>query len=482
MTDPLGTGTVVTIGAQRWSLGDKLGQGGGGAVFAALSDDGVSGAVKFVVKTGEVPRDNVIERPSGRLRNILPIWACGEYGPWWVFVMPRGEISLENYLLRRATRLERSEALAVLTDVATALHDLEIHDGVVHRDLKPGNVMQYQQQWHLVDFGIARVVEAATATLTKRAALSAPYAAPERWREDRSGCPADVYSWGVMAYEVFSGRIPFQGPERSDFRDQHLHEAPPALDTVEAPLATLVAECLGKSPRSRPTAAEILSRLQSLNRVLPKGLQDLRNANEQILHGRLRSEILAERQRSTRESSDDLYQDALASFRRLSQRFRSELNNAAGVVEDRTYRSGWRLKFGNASLSLSVPRHSVDYGKKTAGLSFSVIAYAQVALEWSDPGSPHTGRSHALWYCDAGGDGRFDWHELAFRWSGHRTSAEMPFARDVDAEVAAVVMGKDGKFAVAVPPHRINHGSTDEFIERWAEWFATAAMCGGVTS
>jgi eukaryotic-like serine/threonine-protein kinase len=172
MTAPMAAGKAVMIGGQRWTLGVKLGEGGGGAVFSARSDAGVEGAVKFVAKTGGRPRDNVIQRPMVELRNILPIWDAGEHDTWWTFVMPRGEISLERYLLQRAVPLDQAEALDIMTDIATALRELDVHDGVVHRDIKPGNVVRYQRRWQLVDFGISRLVEAATATLTKREALS----------------------------------------------------------------------------------------------------------------------------------------------------------------------------------------------------------------------------------------------------------------------------------------------------------------------
>ena len=62
-------------------------------------------------------------------------------------------------------------------------------------------------------------------------AMSWPYAAPERWRGERASTATDVYSLGVIAYELLSGSRPFKGPAEHDFRDQHLHRDPPPLAT-----------------------------------------------------------------------------------------------------------------------------------------------------------------------------------------------------------------------------------------------------------
>ncbi|WP_433082448.1 serine/threonine-protein kinase [Dactylosporangium sp. CA-052675] len=476
MTEAPMSGRTVTIAGKRWHLGAKLGQGGGGSVFAASSDAGEDAAVKFVLKAGNAPRDNLIQRPDSELRNILPIWASGEDGDWWTFVMPRGEMSLEAYLLSRATPLREREALEILRDVVTALCELE-HHGVVHRDIKPGNVVRCDGRWQVVDFGIARLVEAATATFTKRDARSAPYAAVERWRDERAGCPSDVYSWGVMAFELLSGQLPFPGPREPDYRRQHLQESPPTLVGPSPSLAGLVAECLSKAPGSRPSATEISRRLERLDEALPPGLEAVRDANYRIVLARGEAQAGAQRWRSAREDLEYLWLDALASFRRLSQRVRFELRGVASAAEDRSYGDGWRMRLGTASLSLGLPSRIPDSARQAASLPFTVVAHARMALEWRSD-TPHTGRSHALWYCDANSDDRFHWYHSAYRWRGGRTSPEMPFALAVD-DAADALKGEPGDFAVALPLTRLDHDAVDEFIDQWAGRLAKAALGGG---
>src|SRR5207249_9510398 len=107
-------------------------------------------------------------------------------------------------------RLDVPEATSILAGITAALVDL--NRKIVHRDLKPENVLLLGDSWCLADFGISRYAEATTAPDTQKFALSPPYAAPERWRAERASSATDVYSLGVIAYEMLSGSRPFPGP------------------------------------------------------------------------------------------------------------------------------------------------------------------------------------------------------------------------------------------------------------------------------
>src|SRR5699024_7455063 len=96
-------------------------------------------------------------------------------------------------------------------DIATTLTDLD--GSVVHRDLKPENVLYLDGHWCLADFGIARYAEATTSPDTRKFALSPLYAAPERWKGERATTATDIYSLGVIAYELLSGEVPFTGKD-----------------------------------------------------------------------------------------------------------------------------------------------------------------------------------------------------------------------------------------------------------------------------
>ena len=233
------TGEVLKLGEQ-WIVGELIGTGGFGRVYA-LEDSDPPAVAKFVPKDPESARELLFVDLDDAV-NVVPIVDSGEHENHWVLVMPRAERSLRDLLNSTPGGLEPSESVDVLLDVSRSLESLE--DGVVHRDLKPDNVLLLGGSWCLADFGIARYAEASTAPDTRKYSLTPQYAAPEQWRFDRATSATDVYALGVMGYEMMAGELPFQGPKAEDFREQHLYQNPPSLTTVPVPFSTLINECL----------------------------------------------------------------------------------------------------------------------------------------------------------------------------------------------------------------------------------------------
>ena len=193
---------------REWSLSDKIGGGGFGQVFAA-SSNGEDAVIKLVPKAPGADRELLFVDVKG-VRNVAPVIDSGEYKGSWALVMPRADKSLRKHLAGASGSLEVAEAVAILTDIATALNDIDSR--IVHRDLKPENVLLLNGAWCLADFGISRYAEASTAPDTQKYALSAPYAAPERWRNERAHSATDIYSFGMLAFELLTGTRPFEGP------------------------------------------------------------------------------------------------------------------------------------------------------------------------------------------------------------------------------------------------------------------------------
>ena len=136
--------------------------------------------------------------------HVIPVLDSGEDAEHDVLVMARAETSLQAHLRQRGA-LPEAEVVDILRDIATALEDL---DGrVVHRDLKPENVLYLNGEWCLADFGISRYAEASTAEDTRKFAMTPQYAAPEQWRWEHATSAADVYAFGVMAYELLTGNV-----------------------------------------------------------------------------------------------------------------------------------------------------------------------------------------------------------------------------------------------------------------------------------
>jgi serine/threonine-protein kinase len=201
--------------------------------------------------------------------HIVPVHAAGEAGGTPFFIMPFVEgLSLRARL--REGALAIGEATRVLRDVASALHHAHSR-GIVHRDLKPENVMLSGGSAVVLDFGVAKAValgrtespDASDALTGAGYAVGTPrYMAPEQAAGDPAlDYRADIYSFGVLAYEVFTGRPPFDGPPADVLRKQIVEPAPDILvacPDLPATLVALVRACLEKSPPSRPQDATVL--------------------------------------------------------------------------------------------------------------------------------------------------------------------------------------------------------------------------------
>jgi TolB-like protein/tetratricopeptide (TPR) repeat protein len=200
--------------------------------------------------------------------HIVPLIAAGESEglPWYTMPFVEGE-SLRGRIDRGSVGV--SEATAILRDVAKALAYAHERGGV-HRDIKPENVLISNATAVVTDFGIAKALsmsktQAQGGTLTQvGTSLGTPaYMAPEQAVGDEIDHRADIYAWGVMAYELLTGKHPFASKSTSQqLIAAHISEAPASITgaTIGRPLRELVIRCLAKDPAERPAAAaEILA-------------------------------------------------------------------------------------------------------------------------------------------------------------------------------------------------------------------------------
>jgi len=265
-----------------YTLDRELGGGGMSHVFAATETAlGRSVVVKVLppdlaagVSTERFKREIAV---AARLQHphIVPLLSAGEMDGVPYFTMPfvQGE-SLRVRLARRG-ELPVSESVRILREIASALAYAHEH-GVVHRDIKPDNVLFSGDVAMVADFGVAKALSASTngdhgGVTSLGVALGTPaYMAPEQATADpTTDHRADVYAFGILAYEMLTGQPPFTGRNPSQLLAAHVTEVVEPVSrrrpNLPPALAALVMRCLEKRPADRPqSAGEIVHALDDI--------------------------------------------------------------------------------------------------------------------------------------------------------------------------------------------------------------------------
>ena len=175
-------------------------------------------------------------------------------------------ITLKEFIERQGV-IEWKDALHLITQVLRALQHAH-ESGIVHRDIKPQNIMLLQDGTiKVTDFGIARFSDKATRTMTDQAIGSVHYIAPEQARGDVTDGKTDIYSVGVMLYEMLTGKLPFEGDSAVTVALMQLQSTPtPPRDvnpTIPEGLEQITMRAMEKQPEDRYTsAAEMLSDIE----------------------------------------------------------------------------------------------------------------------------------------------------------------------------------------------------------------------------
>ena len=206
--------------------------------------------------------------------HIVGVLGAGETGGLPYFTMPfvDGE-SLRTRIVRGP--LSIAHTVSILKDVARALAFAHAR-GIVHRDIKPDNVLLSGGSACVADFGVAKALTAAlqeqsrSGTLTRvGTSIGTPqYMAPEQAAADVVDHRADIYAFGIMAYEMLTGQPPFHGRSAKQLLAAQLTEIPAPLETARAgipvALSSLVMRCLEKEPDARPqSATELIEILEN---------------------------------------------------------------------------------------------------------------------------------------------------------------------------------------------------------------------------
>jgi len=263
----------------RYRIERELGRGGMATVFLAedlrhhrrvaikLLDPEVAAAIGPERFLREIETVAGLSHP-----HILPLHDSGQAGGLLFYVMPCVEGGSLRERLAREQQLPVDVALRLTREIAAAL-DHAHRQGIVHRDVKPENILLQDGQALVADFGVARAAAAGGAKLTATGvSVGTPmYMSPEQAAGGAVDARADQYGLGCVLYEMLAGEAPFTGPTAESIVFQHLNAAPPRVSAMRpaapAGLDAVLAKALAKSPADRyATTAELVAALDTAQR------------------------------------------------------------------------------------------------------------------------------------------------------------------------------------------------------------------------
>jgi eukaryotic-like serine/threonine-protein kinase len=255
--------------ADRYAIRRELGRGGMALVF--LADDrrhGRSVALKVVRPevAGSVGHERFLReiQVAAHLTHphILPLYDSGDVDGLLYYVMPFVEGESLKDRIERGGALPLTEAVRLAQEVADALAYAH-RQGLVHRDIKPDNILISSGHAVVTDFGICRALDAAEESGLTRAGLTLgtpAYMSPEQWsRPDRIDGRSDVYSLGCVLYEMLTGEPPFSGTSATVLMARHTQQPVPSVRIIRPDLPdsveTVLQRALAKIPDERYTSA-----------------------------------------------------------------------------------------------------------------------------------------------------------------------------------------------------------------------------------
>ena len=276
------TRTIVgeTVLDKRYQLDRRLGQGGMGIVFKARH---ILLKTPYAIKVilpdlvGNDPmlatrfRQEAMVAARIRHRNIVNVTDFGVASrgmPYLVMDFIKGK-SLQEVLAEQG-RLSLESALEIMAAVCAGVGAAH-QQGIVHRDLKPLNIMlqddvPYSEGVKILDFGLAKIksgefLGSFVAAQTTGLMGSPYYMAPELWSDEEPDKAADIYSIGVILYQILVGDVPFKGPSIPSIMKKHLSDPPPRFASfglhLPQAIEAVVQHALAKKPADRPASVEV---------------------------------------------------------------------------------------------------------------------------------------------------------------------------------------------------------------------------------
>lgn len=288
---------METIGKYR--IEGKLGQGGMGIVYKCLDAGNDRFAAVKILPQQLAADPGFLQRFKREIitlqrldhPNIIKIYEQGDVEGAWFYAMEYAEgTSLED-LLATEKRLDTLRAIGIIKSCAEALEHSHAR-GVVHRDIKPANIMLIKDDGvKLMDFGIAKVLDATRMTMTQGVLGTVEYMSPEQSQGKMVDGRSDIYSLGVVLYRCITGRLPITGNTPTDvmlkLRTQQIDPPREWMPDIPRRLDELIMRMLEKDPAKRvESARELVRELERVQQQLQTAeiQADKKSTRERIIH------------------------------------------------------------------------------------------------------------------------------------------------------------------------------------------------------
>jgi len=295
METPAGVRTRGTIVAGRYEILEELGSGGMGAVYRVFDKKLEEEVALKLIRPEIAANRKTIERFKNELKiarkiahkNVCKMYDLGETEGTSFITMEYVPGEDLRSFIRRSGQLTVGKTVVLGGQIAEGL--AEAHRmGVVHRDLKPGNIMiDREGSAKIMDFGIART--AAGAGITGEGAIigTPEYMSPEQVEGKEADQRSDIYALGVILFEMVVGSPPFEGETPFSIANKHKTEPPPIpkklLPQIPDALSKIILRCLEKDKAKRyQTAEELVADLSALEQTLPTADRALTRAKTKI--------------------------------------------------------------------------------------------------------------------------------------------------------------------------------------------------------
>ncbi|NTW54714.1 MAG: serine/threonine protein kinase [Chlorobaculum sp.] len=450
--------------------------GGFGQVFHGKSSSGEYVAVKKLHISGKdlAHRElRIADELKGRpLNYIVPFIDAGEdteTGDYFI-VMPKAEYSLQN-MVNKNGPLAPQETSSILLQIATGL--IEVGE-LVHRDIKPDNILFHEQKWKIADFGIARFVSDATASNTLKNYLSQYYAAPEQWRSERATHATDVYALGCMAFFLLTGRPPFI----NDPKEEHLNSPVPSFDCIDPRLKTFVNMCLRKVDSSRPSLSRVRDQLEEIFSnpalaVAGSSLADLADAAAHVSNQQLAAQAHEASEKNICIARTKLASSGYEILADNVERLWGKIHSQAPNARRNNIVGLFQCYVGSARLEITLNKNFQIEPNKFAFSEWDVVTYSHISINQE---KPHYFWSASLWFTKLKEGSDYRWYEPSY-WNDiyreFEPHAEHP-GRDAD-----IATSRKGWHSVhmAFGPIAVDDERENDFHDRWI-WLLSKAAFG----